>query len=806
MPRPHSAKRKLALLLLALAALLALLRGGWLAPADPQRELLDRYGSTRLLDRHGLPLRSFTGPLHTRSQGVDLEQVSPHLVAATLCLEDQRFFWHPGVDPLAMARAAFGNLRHGRVISGASTLTQQVVKLLHPRTRTLGAKAWEALAALHLEARFDKRSILKWYFNFAPYGSLVRGAEQAAQLYLQKPASDLTLAEAAWLAVLPRSPSRLDPLRDPQRALPAQRALLLRMREQNLCTQAELQQALAQPIPVVGAWRRLDAPHFADFAAAQLAPLVSLRPATVRTTLDAALQDDVARMLDGHLRGLAARHAGNAAVVVIDNESAELRVLVGSRGYQDRQHQGANNGATALRQPGSALKPMTYAAAFDAGATAATLLADLPAHFATEQGDYAPRNYGGTFRGPLRARLALANSVNVAAVKLLAWLGVPQLQRVLRGLGLTTLSRDAQTYGLALTLGDGEVTLLDLTAAYAALARDGQFQPARWLDAVQLADGTSFSVPRETSTQPVTPQAAFLVADILADPDARRLAFGREGPLELPFPAAVKTGTSKGFRDNWTIGFTRRWTVGVWVGNFDGTPMQDVSGVTGAGPLWHDVMLRLAGREPPQPFLPPPGVKQADICALSGGLATDTCPQRLAEWFADGTQPPPCQAHVQRRVDVRNGLLAGPDCPEMQTATRTFVDLPPEYASWQRDAHLPAPPHQDSPLCPSAQPQPAQEQVQIEEPHAGAVFYRDSQLPDDVQQLALVAHSRQQQPLQWSVDGRALGPAVASGAPAFWTLRAGSHRLRAMAADGKASAEVRVQVEAAPVDPRARSR
>jgi len=785
---------------MGLAALWALLRGGWLAPADPARTLRERYASTRLTDRHGRPLRDWTGPLHTRTRPLNLQDISPHLIAATLCLEDQRFFSHPGIDLPAIARAAWSNLARGHVVSGASTLTQQVVKLLAPRPRTLAAKAREALTALHLEARHDKREILQWYFNFAPYGSLVRGAQQAALVYLQKPAKDLTLAEAAWLAVLPRSPSRLDPLRDAHKALPAQRALLRRMHEQKLCTDQALRTALAQPIAVLAAWRRLDAPHFADFAAAQLAPLVALKPAQVRTTLDAALQDDVARMLDGHLRELAARQAGNAAVVVIDNESMEVRVLVGSRGYQDRAHLGANNGATALRQPGSALKPITFAAAFDAGATAATLLADLPAHFATEQGDYAPKNYGGKFRGPLLARVALANSVNVAALKLLAWLGVPRLQHVLHALGLTTLSRDAQTYGLALTLGDGEVTLLDLTAAYAALARGGRHAPARWLDAVQLGDGAQFSLPREPETQPISPAAAFLVTDILADPDARRLAFGRDGPLELPFPAAVKTGTSKGFRDNWTLGYTPRWTVGVWVGNFDGTPMQDVSGVTGAAPLWHDVMLRVAGRDAPLGFRPAPHMHQADICSLSGRIATPLCPQRATEWFAPGTQPLPCDVHVLRGIDKRNGLLAGPQCPPDHVEQQIFTQLPPEYATWQREAHLPPPPLQYSPLCPNQDPN-LQEEVRIDQPQPGAVFYRDSQLADQTQQLALVAHSRQGQPLQWWVDGRAFGTQVASGTSVFWTLQPGRHQLRADTPDRRSHAEVRIEVEAPVVDP-----
>lgn len=798
LPKQRRTTNALALVILGVVAAFIGLCGGWLAPADPQKELLARYGSTRLVDLHGRPLRDWTGPLHARARVVDLGDVSPWLVHATLSLEDRRFFSHPGVDPVAILRAARSNLARGRIVSGASTLTQQVVKLMRPRGRDVEAKAREAVTALHLEARFGKRQILTWYLNFAPYGGLVHGAEQAAQVYFQKPARDLSLAEAAWLAVLPRAPSRLDPLRDPRRALPAQRALLAQMHAQGLCTQAQLQQALAQPVDVASAWRRLDAPHLADFAAAQLAPLLSFRPNSVRTTLDGALQDDVARSVDGHLRDLGARHVGNAAVVVIDNASGEVRALVGSRSYHDARHAGANNGATALRQPGSALKPITYAAAFDAGATAATLLADLPAHFDTAQGVWAPKNYGGQFRGPLRARVALANSVNIAAIKLLAWLGVPRLQRVLLDLGLDSLSRDAEHYGLALTLGDGEVTLLDLCAAYAALARGGNFLPARWLAGVRMSDGSEIAVPREAPHQAVSAPSAFLVTDILADAEARRLAFGRDGPLELPFPAAVKTGTSKGFRDNWAVGYTPRWTVGVWVGNFDGSAMRDVSGVTGAGPLWRDVMLRVAGADPPAPFVPVAGMQQAPICALSGQTATELCPQRVFEWFAQGTAPAPCQAHVQARIDVRNGLLAGPTCPNEWTQQRTLVDLPVEYASWLRQSHLSALPQADSPLCPSEQDRAPAETLHIESPHPGAIFYRDSQLSGEVQQIALIAHSRPEQPLQWSVDGRDLQGPLPSGQARLWSIVPGRHRLRVSSPGRSRSAEIEVQVDGGP--------
>jgi penicillin-binding protein 1C len=790
-------------LIAALVGAWVFLRGGWLAPDDPERLLRECYGSTPLQDRTGHPLREYTGLLGTRARHVRLSDISADLVQATLTLEDKRFWHHPGVDPVAIARAALGNLTAGRVTSGASTITQQTVKLMQPRARTLGPKAVEALTALHLEARFEKAQILEWYLNYVPYGALVRGAEEAARTYFGKPAKDLTLAEAAYLAVLPRSPGRLDPLQHPNRAIPAQRALLHTMREQGVVSETAWRTALDQPIRVLTPSPARGAPHFADFVASQLAPLIPLRPVQIRTTLDAALQARVAPLLERHLRRLASRQVGNAAVVVIDNATGEVRAMIGSRAYRDPNHLGANNGATALRQPGSALKPFTYATAFDTGATAATLLPDLESHFDTPQGHWAPRNYGLKFAGPLRARIALGTSNNIAAVRLTERLGVPRLQASLKDLGFASLWRDPEHYGLALTLGNGEVTLLELTGAFATLARAGVHLEPRWLDALVLADGGLAKLPTGAPRRVFSAQSAFLVLDILSDPAARQVAFGRGGPLELPFPVAVKTGTSKGFRDNWAVGATPRWTVGVWVGNFDGAPMQDVSGVTGAGPLWHDVMFAIAGRDNGSGFSVPEHMEQRDICPLSGGLATNLCGTHATEWFTAGSVPGPCSVHRKLQLDARNGLLAPPACPPEHVSSRIVVDLPPEYQAWAQQSGLPLMPRETSPLCglaegvtgadPAASTATGTGTLRILEPHAGAVFYRDSRLPDRTQTVRLRAISTAPGMVQWFVDAAPWGPPVPVEQPVEWGLRAGRHEIGVQ--QGKERSRVVVEVE-----------
>ena len=770
-------------LLVPLAGLWLLARGRWLLPDDPGAALQQRYGATELLDQHGQPLRWLQGPEHTRAQAVALAAISPKLIAATLALEDQRFWQHPGVDAIAIVRAAGQNLARLRRFSGASTLTQQLVKQMQPRPRTWSGKAVEALAALQLDAHYPKPAILAWYLNWAPYGGLVRGVQAAARGYFHKDAKDLTWAEAAYLAVLPRAPGRLDPALHPQRALAAQRHLLHVLQKAGALTQAELQVALAEPVLIQPEAATALAPHLADLIAAQLQTLWHLRPTRMQTTLDAPLQDAVAQLLRVHLATLRDRHVGNGAVVVIDNATMEVRAMVGSSGYADAAHLGANDGALTLRQPGSTMKAFAYAAAFaapDKHLTPATLLADLEAHFATQQGDYAPHNYGDATAGPLRARVALASSVNIAAVRLAEQVGVVPLLDLLHALGLNSLDRAPEHYGLGLVLGDGEVTLLDLTGAFAALARLGSFLPPRWLAAMQLGVGPPLPLPREPPRQVLPAKAAFQVLDILADPVARQPAFGRGGPLELPFQVAAKTGTSKGFRDNWALGATPRWTVGVWVGNFDGTPMQDVSGVTGAAPLLHAVLLHLVGDAASPDFAPPPGLSRVAICPLSGGAHTPLCPTAVEEWLPVDKIQQPCDLHAEIAIDRRTGLRASPTCPPEHVVREVFAVLPPQFDRWSH-AHLPQPP----PLL--TQPN---TQLAIDEPPDGAVYQRDSQLPDAVQQVSLSAHGAS--PIRWQVDGHPL-PQTQSGERRFWTPLPGRHRIRATdSRDGQAQVVIEV--------------
>ena len=479
------------------------------------------------------------------------------------------------------------------------------------------------------------------YFNIAAYGNQVVGAERAAGVYFGTSTSMLTVAQAAFLAGLPQRPSAFNPYRSRDAAVSRQRLIIRRMEAAGMVMPEQAREAREERLAFTAAGVPFGAPHF---VAMVLAEEGSRRPARIVTTLDTSLQAEVAGVIESHRAVLRRHGAANVAVVVLDNATGEWLAWEGSGDYGNGAQGGWINGATTPRQPGSALKPFTYALAFEEGYGPGTVLADVPSTFPTADAGvvYSPRNYDGRFRGPLLARAALAGSENVPAVALASQLGVPKLLRFLGRAGLTTFDRTSAYYGLGLTLGNAEVRLDQLVAAYAAFARGGE-----WIRPVSVAG-------RHGDTQRiVSPRTAFWITDILSDPEAREYTFGRGGSLEFPFPVAVKTGTSQSYHDNWTVGYSRHVTVGVWVGNFDRTPLRNSSGVTGAAPIFQGVMLAAERRTgshgeglPATSILPlPSDTIERDICALSGAVANAWCPTRRREWMPVEKPLVPCSWH-----------------------------------------------------------------------------------------------------------------------------------------------------------------
>jgi len=527
----------------------------------------------------------------------------------------------------------------------------------------------QAALALRLEATLSKDDILAEYLSRVPMGNRVVGIEAAARVYLNKPASLVSPAEAALLAAIPRAPSRFNPWRNQDGLLVRRDRILRRMARAGTLSAGSLRASLAEPVVLAAEPFAMAAPHFHQRVVRDLGVLPGGADRVV-TTLDPELQRRVEVIVGRALAELASDGVGHMAVVVLDVPRGEWLALEGSGGFWSAPA-GQMDGTIARRQPGSALKPFTYAAAFDAGMTPATVVPDLPAAFSWGGGTWIPRNYDGRFRGPQRAREALGCSLNVPAVHLLRRVGPAALLALLQRAGISTLDRGAEHYGLGLTLGAGEVRLDELAVAFGALLRGGRWRDAVSWRLVEGWDGKVLGHPsRVPERQVCSSTAAAQVVDILSDPDARAPAFGLWSVLRLPFPAAVKTGTSEGFRDNWCVGGTPEVVVAVWCGNFDRAPMGNVSGVTGAGAVWREVMLawaelRGAVTDPVTPEVSAAGLEHRRVCALSGMTAGPVCPRTVRELLrADLPPSPRCDWHW--RDDIG----------------RLQVAWPPAYADW----------------------------------------------------------------------------------------------------------------------------
>jgi len=739
-------KRK-RVLLLAVLALAAGVAGSLYLPFPKSKLDPGPVLSLRITDRNGVLLREVLSDEGGRCRWVGLGDVSPHLIRATILSEDRNFFLHKGVNVPSVFRALLQNLRYGRIISGASTISQQVVRNLGHRPRTLLSKLLEAWLAVRLEHTLSKEEILIQYLNRIPYGNLAHGAEAASRLYLEKPCSQLSPAEAAFLAGVPRSPSASNPYRDLPAALKRQKEILRSMARSGLLTAEEYHRTAAEDILISPEADRFRAPHFCDLVLRSMKVSQRRRLSEVRTSLDYGLQKKVEGLLSDHLDSLREKGITNGSVIVLDNDGGDVLALAGSRDFFDANHDGQVNGALALRQPGSALKPFTYALALERGMTAASVIDDAPNAFPTFEGIYEPQNYDRKFHGPIRMRSALACSYNVPAVAVLEAIGPDLLYRRLKDLGFDSLRKPPGFYGLGLTLGNGEVSLLELAAAYAALARGGRYQRDRTVIRMTGKDGKDVPIPDpERAVDVFSPVAAFIITHILSDRDARVPSFGYRSPLNLPFPCAAKTGTSKDYRDNWTIGYTPRHTVGVWVGNFDGKPMHDVSGITGCGPLFRDIMLLLNTKDPPPPFAEPRGLLRRSICPLSGRLARASCPGRMDEIFVSGTEP--------REVCwTSHGVGAGPGL------TTAFLS----GASSRRDPVL-----------------------RIIFPRDGGIFKIDPVLRKEYQMIGLKADPSGidgPRTIEWWVNGRMVGTS-ASPSGLSWKLAPGSYTIKAASGTG----------------------
>lgn len=643
------------------------------------------FETSRLYDRNGKVLYEFFGT--GRRTKVPLQRISPYLINGTISIEDKTFYTNPGVDYLGIARSAFGSLTAGSIVGGGSTISQQVIKqvVLTEQERSFDIetrvrrKVVEVVLAQEMSRQYSKDEVLELYLNEIYYGNLAYGIEAAANTYFKTTAANLTLPQAALLAGMPQLPNVYDPyLHTDNNIIPGitlqkgwlipgydlgddtslpkwrQIAVLRQMVDNGYITEAEGVDAARQDLVFAGPEVPINAPHFVFYVRklleAEYGPQFATGGYSIYTTIDLELQRATQRFATERIAELQERNINNAAVVVMQPNTGQILAMVGSVDYnktvktQNPNFEGSLldgqvNVTTSLRQPGSALKPFTFLSAMERGLTPATVFWDIKRTYPSiDDQKYEPSNYNGKYNGPLRMRQALANSLNMPAIEALRYATINHTIGLLQRVGLSSFQRGEGFYGLALTLGGGEVTPLELTAAYNTLASEGRYYPPAAILKIVDNQGTvlrEFERPQAVAS--VNPELVSIIVDMMSDDTARQAIWGLNSPLKLTRPAAVKTGTSNDWRDAWALGFTPYLTVGVWTGNNNNEPTAKVESLTGGGIIWRNVMEYVFSEKRLESLLAEPfnnrlvlnfarpaGVQEQPICPLPGAFNNRT--------------------------------------------------------------------------------------------------------------------------------------------------------------------------------------
>ncbi len=718
----------------------------WFIPLPPA--LLQPPDTTLTLeDRAGRELAVVASQRARQAEALPLAAMGRWLPQVTVALEDRKFWAHDGIDAWALGGALCRNLRHGRVISGGSTIAQQLIKNTRPRTGWRWYdKTYEALAAVRLCRTWPRERILEEYLNRIDYGNRRLGPRAAARAYFAKEPADLTLAEAVFLAGLPQAPTRHNPWAPGNAAAARYRRSLAVLAHRGILDPATLA-ALGDEPPAVTRLRFPgDAPHFVDAVVARWPELRG----RVRTTLDLPLQRTATALVRRHVESLRGRGVTQAAVVVLDNRDGAVLALVGSADYAGAD--GEINGALQPRRGGSVLKPFLYVEALERRLlTAATVLPDTPDAIRAEYVDYDPQNFDERHHGPVRVREALASSLNVPAVYALSRVGARTFFARLQTWGFR-FPRGLEDYGAGLILGNAEPRLVDLASAFAGLAAQGRVPVWRLL------------AQEPTHCRMVaTPEATAIVADMLCDDDARRRAFGVGSPLAVPVRVPCKTGTSSAFRDAWTVGSTAQHTIAVWAGNFDGRPMDGIASIGAAAPLWRAVVDELLAADT---GVPAPresaALAAAEVCRLTGFQPTADSPGVLREWFLRGTEPTETAAVWLQHTEGKAAVV-----------------LPREYAAWCAgpENYLGA---TVAPEC----------RLEIRQPGPGASYALDPALPRTQQMIRLEAAIPPGAAVRWTINGRAVPPQP--GGSFLWPMEPGEFSAAVTAGDLHAETKFRV--------------
>ena len=709
------------------------------------------------MDRHGLKIRAYAPG--ESFEWISVDETPKELVDLLILAEDRHFFSHSGVDVKGTVRSILQNLKNFRVVSGASTIDQQVYREAHKVPRSFKGKLKVMIGAFKLNHNYSKKEILQAYLNTLPYAHQVSGVKRASEVLFGKELELLSVSEFAALAVLPRSPGILSHPNF-QNLLNIKKNLLLSQylkNQETLSFEKKIRVAIHKDF---SGWENY---HFISKLLKRNDLSRFIKEGRVVTTLDLVLQKEVSEILKTQLEELKDLRVSHGAVVVVENMTGDILSYVGSQDLLNSKA-GYIDALTVKRQPGSALKPLTYALALQSGKTLGEVLPDVPSYYKTGLGQFLPRNYDQSYSGPRLMREALANSLNLPAVALADELGVEKVYEFYKNLGLI-LPEESHHYGVGLTLGNVEVTPLNLAEVYTSFPNGGERVELKTLALEES----------KTHTSSLTPEVSALISDVLSDSVARREEFGEKNPFDLPFEFSVKTGTSTDFRDNWAVGYNQRFTIVVWVGNMDQKGMKKVSGITGAGP----VLARVSRFLMKDTFLPPKigaNIEKQEICALSGMKPSKLCPHRKLENFITGTQnQTPCSYHQEVVVhdchetgDLKTVVLARyPDIYQQYTTER------PE---WSTEGQL-------SQICTGAEPRLQKThskligKVQISRPLHESIYALDPNLPRKLQRLKLqLGHLENVKNVKWKGNGAVIEGRNLS---TEWMMEKGKHHFEA---------------------------
>lgn len=728
-----------------------------------------------------------------------LDRVPERVAAATIALEDRRFYRHPGIDPIAIVRALIQNTRRGERVSGASTIAMQIVRMQHPGTRSYLRKSVESFAAIAMTLRNGRNDVLRQYLTLVPYGNGIHGIAHAARCYFDKPVDDLSWAEIVFLCAIPQAPGRMNPHTAAGRRDAIDRGMRSLERLTRLGVIQADDRALAErqlhEIRVLPRRMRPDATiHVIEAIEREIQSGIGpsrVGMPMIRCALDLEQQREIAEICRVAVRDSEDVGVGNTAAIVVACDTTEILAYVGSTGYFDHRRSGAIDYARVLRSSGSTLKPFLYALAYELDVvTPGTILDDII------RGPGGISNSDESYLGPLLPRTALANSRNVPAAELLGRVGLHRTMGFLRELDLNDDRHTAEYYGMGLAIGGLPVSLSNLVRAFTVIACDGRLSDPVW-------DARSTPAPGKRI---ISPQTARLVTHHLADAQARLPTFPRMGTLEYPFPVAVKTGTSSAYRDSWAVAWSHDLIVAAWMGRPDGKPMQRVSGSMGAARLVREIMLNVQDPiDGNRGFEYPDACERVSICRLSGKRASPGCTSVLDEWFRVGQAPVEvCALHHQIAVDVRNGQRATTLTPANLIELRTFTDLPARYANWAKQAGIPQLPDSYSILTEGTSERKnvgltpvsgvlgsftGDVAIRIQSPADGMNVVIDPETPAALNTIGLIAVVEPRVPeIVWWVDGSEVARSVYPYS-ARWRVSPGVHRIEAGLPDRRTDAE-----------------